>query len=103
MNALGNLALKAAIPILQLVFSAATPWLRKELEGALRNLYAKALATPNPLDDFGVRILCQIVNVDLTDVQPAVPGMSVGEPATVQAVTMPETDITKLTPGEMGA
>lgn len=102
MNKIGEIALKAAIPVLQLIFNAMTPYIRKEMEEGIKKLYSKALATPNPLDDFGVRILSQIVGINLDDVSPAVAGVSI-ESGQSPAVTMPDSPTLSLTAEESGA
>jgi hypothetical protein len=49
--------------ILGPLLNALTPTIRELLGDALRKVYAKALATPNPVDDYLVGFLLDVLQV----------------------------------------
>ena len=57
------------VPILVLILkpivNALTPIIREEIEKAVKSWYPKALATPNPWDDFLVGFLAKILKIDV--------------------------------------
>ncbi len=62
-----NVILKLALPVLPQIMKLVTPILRETLEGFIEDLYAKAKATPNPVDDVLVGILAGLVGVEIQD------------------------------------
>ncbi len=53
------------VAVLKPVVKAITPMIREEIEKAVRAWYPKALASPNPWDDFLVSFLADILNISL--------------------------------------
>lgn len=51
--------------ILKPIVNALTPIIREEIEKAVKAWYPKALATPNPWDDFLVAFLAKILKIDV--------------------------------------
>lgn len=53
--------------LLDALFPVMSEEIRKLLVGMMQELYAKAKETENPLDDFVVKLLCEILNVPIKD------------------------------------
>ena len=53
------------IKVLAAIIPAISPAIREELEGLLLALYAKAVESPNPWDDFLVRFLLRIMQIPI--------------------------------------
>jgi len=51
--------------VLKPIVNALTPIIREEIEKAVKVWYPKALATPNPWDDFLVGFLAKILKIDV--------------------------------------
>jgi hypothetical protein len=51
--------------ILKPIVNALTPIIREEIEKAVKAWYPKAVATPNPWDDFLVGFLAKILKIDV--------------------------------------
>jgi len=63
MNAFWGGILKYIAQIFAGIIVQMTPVLLDELKEVLINLYKKALATPNPWDDFGIGLLLDIFGI----------------------------------------
>jgi len=63
MNAFWGGILKYVFQIFAGLIGQMTPAILSELKAFLTNLYNKALATPNPYDDFAVGILLDILGI----------------------------------------
>ena len=63
MNAFWGGILKYVFQIFAGLIGQMTPAITAELNALLTNLYKKALATPNPYDDFAVGILLDILGI----------------------------------------
>jgi hypothetical protein len=63
MNAFWGGIISAALKIFSGLMGAVTPSLAAELNAFLTALYKKALATPNPWDDFAVGMLLDILAI----------------------------------------
>ena len=63
MNVFWGGVLKWAAQILTGIIGQATPAIASELNVFLTNLYKKALATPNPWDDFLIGMLMDILAI----------------------------------------
>ena len=59
-----NVILKLVLPVLPQILSLVTPVLRETLEDVVKDLYAKAKKTDNPLDDILVAVLAGLIGVD---------------------------------------
>jgi hypothetical protein len=55
--------IQAALRIFTSILGMATPVIKAELSEFLTQLYKKALATPNPWDDFAVGLLLDILAI----------------------------------------
>jgi len=55
------------IKILGSILKAVSPHIREAIEGVLRDLYEKAKATDNPMDDFLVSLIATLVGVKLEE------------------------------------
>lgn len=51
------------VSVLKPVIKVLTPMIREAMEKWLKEWYPKAVATPNPWDDFLVGILCDILGI----------------------------------------
>jgi len=60
-----NWIVSILVLILKPVVNALTPIIREEIEKAVKAWYPKALATPNPWDDFLVGFLAKILKIDV--------------------------------------
>jgi hypothetical protein len=63
MNAFWGNVIGYAVKIFSGLISQATPAIAAELNSFLTALYKKALATPNPWDDFAVGMLLDILAI----------------------------------------
>lgn len=63
MNVFWGSILKYVFQIFAGIIGQMTPSIVAELQGLLINLYKKALATPNPYDDFAVGMLLDILGI----------------------------------------
>jgi len=53
------------VMVLKPIIKALTPFIREEIEKAIKAWYPKAVATPNPWDDFLVGFLAEILKIDV--------------------------------------
>ena len=53
------------VVVLKPIVNALTPMIREEIEKAVKLWYPKALATPNPWDDFLVSFLAKILKIEV--------------------------------------
>jgi hypothetical protein len=60
-----NVILRLALPILPQILKLVTPLLRESLEEAVKDLFAKAKKTDNPVDDILVAVLAGLIGVDV--------------------------------------
>ena len=63
MNAFWGMVFKWVIQIFGALMPSITPAITAELNAFLTTLYRKALATPNPMDDFFVGLLLDILAI----------------------------------------
>lgn len=63
MNVFWGSILKYVFQIFAGIIGQMTPSIVAELQGLLIGLYKKALATPNPYDDFAVGMLLDILGI----------------------------------------
>ena len=63
MNVFWGSILKYVFQIFAGIIGQMTPSIVAELQGLLTGLYKKALATPNPWDDFAVGMLLDILGI----------------------------------------
>lgn len=66
------------LSVLQVLFSSFSGTIKSLLTEFIRDLYAKALSSESPFDDFGVTVLAFILGISLEGVTPAppVPGVN---------------------------
>lgn len=57
--------LKIGIKLFSVIIPVITPEIRKIMEEAIRNLYNKAVATDNIWDDFAVKVIADLLRIDL--------------------------------------
>ena len=62
-----NVILRLVLPVIPQIMKLITPVLRETLEEFLQDLYLKAKATPNPVDDILVGILAGLVGVEVRE------------------------------------
>lgn len=67
MNSTMNWVLKIAAKLFETFFNLASPEIKNLLNNFVIDLYNKAKATPNPFDDFAVKTLATILNIQLPD------------------------------------
>jgi len=60
-----ELFLKLIISTLPGLLAKLTPAIREMVEDGLKNWYAHAMATPNPYDDYLVKLLAGMLDVEL--------------------------------------
>lgn len=82
-----NVVMALVVPILKALFGVLSPALKVLATDAIRSLYAKALESSNPFDDFLIELVAAIMGIDLTGVAASVPGGAV-MPAAVKSALM---------------
>lgn len=59
--------LKIVATFLRPLFGLASPMIRKALDTFLTSWYKKALATPNPADDYLVEFIANVLGINIKD------------------------------------
>ena len=60
---------KILISVLSPIVKIVTPQIKEKLSDFIKNLYSDALGTPNVWDDFLIKILADILSIDLSEVK----------------------------------
>ncbi|MCB2188387.1 MAG: hypothetical protein KQJ78_18355 [Deltaproteobacteria bacterium] len=63
---MNDFVLRILMTVLPGMLDKLTPAIKDLLEGFLRDIYQKALETPNPLDDFAVKLVGSLIGLDVT-------------------------------------
>jgi hypothetical protein len=67
MNVTYSFFINLAVKVLGAIIQVISPEIRKLVHDSMQRLYDNAKQTPNPWDDFFVKLLATIVGVELKD------------------------------------
>lgn len=65
---MNSLTMSLISKILSTVLGLLSPQIKSLLTESLRGLYKNALTTPSPLDDLGIKTLCELLSIDISDI-----------------------------------